>query len=56
MKKALLLKIDEKLIKAIDYFCKRNFENRTTWISKAILDRLDSLGYDIDKLFSDEKE
>ncbi|MDR2646097.1 MAG: hypothetical protein LBC04_02920 [Holosporaceae bacterium] len=51
MKKPVLLKIDEKLIAVVDYYCKRNYENRTSWISKAILDRLKVLGYDVEQLF-----
>jgi hypothetical protein len=55
MKKSVNMLIDEKLLEAIDYYSKQNLENRTVWVTRVILKEIKSLGYDVSKLFEDEK-
>ena len=54
--KACLLYINEKILEKVDFYRKRSIDSRTSWIVKAILDKLGALGCDTDKLFSDEEK
>jgi Leu/Phe-tRNA-protein transferase len=48
-------RMNSKVIAFIDQLCASSLETRSTWIFKAILDKLKSLGYPIEDLFKDDQ-
>jgi hypothetical protein len=54
--KACLLYMNKKIFDVIDHFRKKSIDSRTSWIIKAILEKLRNLGYDTDKLFEEDNK
>jgi hypothetical protein len=46
--------MNSKIIAFIDQLCASGFETRSTWIFKAILEKLERLGYSVDELFKEK--
>ncbi|MDR2766509.1 MAG: hypothetical protein LBB63_03565 [Holosporaceae bacterium] len=56
IEKACTLRINEKLLEAIDFYRRRSFDTRKSWIVKAICEKLQSLEYDLEKIFEDNSK